>query len=383
MANSRQGSHEKRTQQTHGQAPLSFEDTLKLPNVPDKALPESINKELSTQRIYFSGLAHSRDIDDCLSSVEDLQATWSLRLPSEASIGLPGRTGERLDRAAVAVAEGTSTAPHRPEWSGLSYQPRIAEPFRRGRIRTIAGRSIEPFYGIYDNPDARKVYYPEDYPWRCTGRIFTYTTWPTPNWSWSGSGVLIGPRLVLTAGHVAPWGSRSWAMLFIPAYWDGASVYGAGASSYVSDYRGWNTGGGTAYDICLLRLYQPLGNQLGWIGSRTYDGDWEGGNYWVLTGYPGAIAAANRPAYQSGVAVLDDDEDGDAQQIEHHGDSSPGESGGPMFGFWNDGPHAIGTTSGGETISGGFLGIGNEDNNIAAGGDAMVDLVKWGLSNWP
>jgi hypothetical protein len=81
--------------------------------------------------------------------------------------------------------------------------------------------------------------------------------------------------------------------------------------------------------------------------------------------------------------VLDDDEDGDAQQLEHHGDSSPGESGGPVFGFWNDGPHAIGITSGGETISGGFLGIGNEDNNIAAGGPAMVDLVKWGLSNWP
>ena len=90
-----------------------------------------------------------------------------------------------------------------------------------------------------------------------------------------------------------------------------------------------------------------------------------GGNYWTLTGYPGTIAGGQRPVYQSGVAVLDDDEDGDAQEIEHHGDSSPGKSGGPMYGFWSDGPYAIGTTSGGETISGGFLGIGNEDNNIA------------------
>jgi hypothetical protein len=80
--------------------------------------------------------------------------------------------------------------------------------------------------------------------------------------------------------------------------------------------------------------------------------------------------------------VLDDDEDGDAQEIEHHGDSSPGQSGGPMFGFWDDGPHAIGTTSGGEAISG-FLGIGSEDNNIAAGGGAMVDLIKWAQANWP
>jgi V8-like Glu-specific endopeptidase len=368
--------------QTHGHAPLSVEQTLKLDNEPDKPLPDAVKRELSGAKIYLRGIAHRRDVDDYVSAVDETEATWSIRLPSDASLGLPGRTAARLDRSSVAVAEGHSTGLHRPEWSGLAYQPRVAQPFSRGRIRTIGGRMIEPFYGIYDNPDARQVYYPKDYPWRCTGRIFTYTSWPTPNWSWSGSGVLIGPRHVLTAGHVAPWGSQSWAMLFVPAYWDGASIFGAGASSYVSDYRGWNTGGGTAHDSCVLRLYEPLGNQLGWLGSRTYDGAWEGGNYWVLTGYPAAIAGASRPAYQSGVAVLDDDEDGDAQQIEHHGDSSPGESGGPMFGFWDDGPHAIGTTSGGETISGGFLGIGNEDNNIAAGGNAMVDLVKWALSNW-
>ena len=383
MSHSQESSHEKSEVRKHGEKPLSSEDTLKLQNEPDKDLPEAIHRELSASQIYIHGVGHRRDIDDYMNAVEGLEGTWSIRLPSGTSLGLPGRTGERLHRASVAIDKGISTTPHRPEWSGLSYQPRVAGEFRHTMIRTIRGRTIEPFYGIYDSPDARKVYYPRDYPWRCTGRIFTYTTWPTPNWSWSGSGALVGPRLVLTAGHVAPWGSQSWAMLFVPAYWDGASIFGPGASSYVSDYRGWNTGGGTAHDSCILRLYQPLGNQLGWIGSRTYDGDWEGGNYWVLTGYPGAIAGANRPVFQSGVAVLDDDEDGDAQQLEHHGDSSPGESGGPMFGFWNDGPHAIGTTSGGETISGGFLGIGNEDNNIAAGGDSMVDLIKWGLSNWP
>jgi V8-like Glu-specific endopeptidase len=369
--------------QTSDQTPLSFEDTLRLENRPEKDLPEAIRRELSTQKIYLSGIRHRRDLDDYVNAVEDSDATWSIELPHGASIGLAGQTGERLDRASEDIVDGNSTAPQAPEWSGISYQPRVAEPFHHGRIRTSKGRTIEPFYGIYDNPDARKVYYPRDYPWRCTGRIFTFASWPTPSWNWSGSGVLIGPRLVLTAGHVAPWGSANWAMLFVPGYWDGASVYGAGALSWVSDYRGWNTGGSTAHDICVLRLYQPLGSQLGWIGSRTYDDDWEGGNYWVLTGYPGDIAGGDRPVYQAGVPVLDDDEDDDAQQIEHHGDASPGESGGPMFGFWDDGPHAIGTTSGGERRYGGFLGIGDEDNNIAAGGNAMVNLVKWGLSSWP
>jgi V8-like Glu-specific endopeptidase len=363
-------------------SPLSAEETLRLRESCDKDLPEEIHRELTTPRVYLHGLTHRAQIDDRLAAVEEMEATWSIRLPAGASLGLPGRSAERIDRSSVVLTDGRSTPPNKPEWSGLAYQPRVAQEFHHDMIKSSKGRIIEPYYGIYDNPDARKVYWPQQYPWRCTGRIFTYTTWPAAGWAWSGSGVLIGPRLVLTAGHVAPWGASPWAMLFVPAYWDGASVYGAGASSYVSDYRGWNSGGGTAYDICLLRLYNPLGNWLGWIGSRTYDGAWEGGNYWVLTGYPGAIAGANRPVYQSGVPVLDDDEEGDAQQLEHHGDSSPGESGGPMFGFWNDGPHAIGTTSGGETVSG-FLGIGDEDNNIAAGGSAMVDLVKWGLSNWP
>jgi V8-like Glu-specific endopeptidase len=364
-------------------APFSAETLQKMSIEPDKSMPESVKRELSTPKLYVSGPSSRSHFDECVQPVDGMKSTWSLRLPSNSNFGLAGLTGMRMDRKATLVTESQSSAPGRPEWAGISHLPRPAQAFNRGRIRTIGNRTIEPHYGIYNNPDARQVYYPQDYPWRCTGRIFTYTEWPTPNWAWSGSGALVGPRHVLTAGHVAPWGAQSWAMLFVPAYWDGASIFGAGAQSFISDYRGWNSGGGTAHDSCVLRLFDPLGDQLGWMGTRTYDGAWEGGNYWSLTGYPGAIAGANRPCYQSGVAVLDDDEDGDAQQIEHHGDSSPGESGGPMFSFWDDGPHAIGTTSGGETISGGPFGIGDEDNNIAAGGSAMVDLVNWARSNWP
>ena len=112
--------------------------------------------------------------------------------------------------------------------------------------------------------------------------------------------------------------------------------------------------------------------------------DWEGGGYWELTGYPGAVANAQRPSYEAGIAVLDDDSDGDAVELEHHGDATAGDSGGPFFGFWGDGfPYVIGTVSGGENISGGFLGIGNEDNNICAGGKAMVDMINWARNAWP
>jgi Trypsin len=48
------------------------------------------------------------------------------------------------------------------------------------------------------NPDGRRAYYDESYPWRCLVRI------TTPR-GWSGSGVLIGPRHVLTASHCVDW----------------------------------------------------------------------------------------------------------------------------------------------------------------------------------
>ncbi len=247
----------------------------------------------------------------------------------------------------------------------------------RPPMRRINGRLIEPYYGVY-GPDDRQVYYPSDYPWRCVGRVFVWTNWASGgSWDWWGSGVLVGPRHVMTAGHVCPWGSGSWAMQFIPAYWDGSSVHGEGARSFVSDFNGWNTDNTVAaHDMAVLRLYEPIGSWLGWMGTKAYDPGWQGGAYWTLTGYPAMVAGAERPSYESSIPVLHHDDDGEAKELEHHGDATGGDSGGPFFAFWDDGPYSIGTTSGGEIEAGG------EDNNVEAGGKAMVDLAQWALTNW-
>ena len=174
-------------------------------------------------------------------------------------------------------------------------------------------------------------------------------------------------------------------MKFVPSYWNGAPLAGAGALSFASDYRGWNTSDTVAgNDYAILRLYDPIGSWLGWMGTKTYDSSWNGGNYWTLAGYPAAIAGGERPSDQSGIPVLDTDgADDNSIEIEHHGDATGGDSGGPFFGFWSDGPYAVGVTSGGERITGTPFGWGDEDNNIEAAGAGMVDLVKWGLANWP
>jgi len=168
-------------------------------------------------------------------------------------------------------------------------------------------------------------------------------------------------------------------MKFTPGLYDDVSVDGPGVLSYVSDVHGYNDGEQvTAWDMALLRLYTPLGTQLGFFGSKTYNASWENQPYWYLCGYPDAITQ-HRPSYQLGISVLDHDNSGTAMQLEHQGDSTGGDSGGPFFSFWPDGfPYVIGTVSGGESLTGKEA----EDNNICAGGQAIVDLIKWGLANW-
>jgi hypothetical protein len=126
------------------------------------------------------------------------------------------------------------------------------------------------------------------------GRIFN-------NRGESGTGALVGDRIVITAGHMVPWGDSPWWMRFVPAYYDGASLHGAGIESYVSDARGYNTSGSvTGYDWAVLRLYEPLGQWLGYFGYNGYSDNWNDGAYWSLIGYPGAIANAQRPSFRAG-----------------------------------------------------------------------------------
>ena len=61
-------------------------------------------------------------------------------------------------------------------------------------VSTEDGRILEPYYGIF-GPDDRQIYWPDPYPWGCIGRIFTWNDFSQPNWTWWGSGALVGPRM--------------------------------------------------------------------------------------------------------------------------------------------------------------------------------------------
>src|SRR5436190_608793 len=363
--------------------PLSPDEYLMLNNTPAaQSLPKEIAAQAETRRAAIYAPGKDFDPGKVIKSRE-ASGVWEIELPLGSGLGLPGRKLQRMSPAEVTRGiKGKLSAigePFRPPWIDFTPHPKTvtdSRPF----MRTLDGRLVEPHYGVFGSDD-RVVYYPSGYPWTCIGRIFVWNDFSKPNWSWYGSGVLIGGRVVLTAGHMVPWGSSNWAMQFIPAYYDGGSTLGAGVLSWVSDCHGYNTGNTvSAWDMAVCRLYTPLGNTYGYFGTKAYSSSWEGGNYWTLAGYPAAVAGGNRPSRQMWWPVLDDDTDGSADELEYQADATGGNSGGPAFGFWSGQPYAIATHSGGEKIS--FIWT-IEDNNIGAGGGALNSLVGWARSNWP
>ncbi|MET0780230.1 MAG: hypothetical protein ABWZ16_01755, partial [Microbacterium sp.] len=199
---------------------------------------------------------------------------------------IPGQEQSELSPPeAAAPASEQSTEPYCPPWA-TPADPASDESF------TIEGDSfIAP--AVHEEPN------PMLYPMCTVGIVFNSN-------GQRGSGVLVGPNLLLTAGHVAPWGAANWSMEFVPAYRNGARPFG---SSYVQNYHGYNTTGSvTGYDFIICKLYNPLGTALGWMGSASFGNEDDYYNKrFVSSGYPGSYG--ERPAVELDMAVRDIDND--------------------------------------------------------------------------
>jgi len=379
----------KRRPVAHSQPPLTAEHLAKFENTAATVeMPARWAEFLSRRRLELTVTGRMKGEPFEALRSHDAAGIRRWNLAPGVAIGMRGRKLERLTPRRVRVRAGVEgPAAHIPPWVPRVYHPTLSAPplWASGSVERH-GRRGELFYGVYP-PEDRQVYYPSGYPWQCIGKVYAWNDINADSPSWSGSGVLIGPRHVLTAGHMVPWDGTTWGMQFIPAYYDGSSLNGPGASSWVSDARGWETSYRSRYpgadDIAVLRLFDPLGEALGYFGAKTYSQGWNNLPDFYLMGYPSMIANAERPSYERRIPVLRDDENNSFAQIDHHGDSTPGDSGGPFWAFWADGfSYAVGTVSGGYTVSD-SKGNVLDDNNVAAGGSPMVNLINQVRTDWP
>jgi hypothetical protein len=270
-----------------------------------------------------------------------------------------GRAG--LDELAE-YADGPDTPAFRPPWLALEHLPRI----RPALIPRLVGAAATHVTTIGESTTAA-------WPWTTPGKLFM----DRPGQSWVGSGVLVGPRLLLTASHAVPWGTSDSTIRFVPAYRNGNDPRFGDA--YVLSWRGvQNTSNVTGLDYVICQLDRRIGDVAGWMGSyRSSDDDFYYDRDWTSVGYPVSFAGGERPAVEAPLRVADIDDDGDGLEIETYKFALGGWSGGPLFGWVDGQPRVVGIESGYETD---FL---DPTRTVFAGGQHLVDLVKYGLANWP
>ncbi|HQR13136.1 MAG TPA: hypothetical protein PKW52_16830 [Nitrospira sp.] len=233
--------------------------------------------------------------------------------------------------------------------------------FMRGEI------GVKTIFGV----DNRKVFYSTAYPWRCVGKVESPIG--------SGSGVMIGPRHLLTCSHIIDWrpnNTTGW-LKFTPMYYNGSSPYGSAWA--IRTYYKHKVSGPTIdsteikFDYVVVVLDRPMGNATGWMGSKSYSDSWDGGAYWTHAGYPGDLTGGQRPTYQTSIALDGDFWSPDSHEsMSHKGDVWPGQSGGAFWGYWNNSPYAVAVQS-----------AHNPSDNLASGGSDLVDLVIKARAEFP
>jgi len=316
---------------------------------------------------------------------------WSVYIRSPSSyiqLGLPVDSVEKIDakelyRSAekISVHEG-----YHPPWLRRQYLPRIIP--RRAPVCVQPFRDLD--FGIQAGLHEGQL----------TTAGLLYAELAERNWPWCtvgqvsvnipgqvgrlGSGVLVGPNLILTASHMVPWDATgAWSMQFTPSYRATDPNPAPFGSSWVEHVRGHVTEENdvNANDYVIAKLQTPLGNSVGWMGSQSFgnDDDYEGPS-WMSVGYPGYSGV---PFWAPDIKIVDVVSSGDGRELETGDFLMGGWSGGPLIGFLGLDPKVLGIASGSETeFSLGWIHV-TETHSVFAGGKHMVDLVKYGYANWP
>lgn len=312
--------------------------------------------------------------------------TWSrLTLQGAGATLLGGLPGLRHDddtkHLETAAPHALATEPHRPAWLDLEYVPTLV-PFRQRPLLDCApGRKFSEPISSYQTNERTDEALRFIYPWRTIGQVLVGFGTDFTNVQWSGTGVLVGRNLMLTASHIAPWnrGPGQWWMRFVPGKRINDEPHGSSyVESFYGSYEDPNDFEASGWDYVICKLYTPLGDALGWMGSRSFgnEDDYYSRRF-ISVGYPGYFG--DKPAVEFDIDIDDIDNDGAGLELETTYDNSPlgpGWSGGPLWMWENEKPYVVGILSGNEKD-----GL-DPRRYVFGGGGLLVDRVKYGIANY-
>jgi len=297
--------------------------------------------------------------------------TYEIRLEIQGArlgvrTGLPGLHGVDVSDRIGRDVDDRRLQAYIPDHLGFDLTPKQLVKAHQ-RIPQRMDPELRYNTTIFGDED-RQVFRDTSYPWGAFGRCETNLG--------PFSGVMVGPRHILTCNHGVDWtpppGYEADWLTFTPSYYSGDAPFGSTYATHVywvqkDNNDGFSNGDEGMYDYAVLVLKDRIGESTGWLGTRRYTDAWDTNPNWWHIGYPQDLTSVERPTFQRGITMNGDDDQEDRHQaLYHQADVFPGQSGGPMFGFWEGdvGPRAVAVQS-----------WQNTDTNGASGGGDLVDLV--------
>jgi glutamyl endopeptidase len=261
----------------------------------------------------------------------------------------------------------------------------VAKPGQESPVSTESLQPLDAYWGSYGTPVARAlarssnpvmevVIGPDDriqitrtneYPWRCICSLLITAADGT---SWIGTGWLVAPRLLLTAGHcVYMHNQGGWASQIevIPGRNGSDRPFGSCITSNLRSVVGWTNSRDRNYDYGAILLPENCryGDQLGWFGYAVKnDGEL---NQLVtnLSGYPGDKPNGTQWFHSRTL------KDVDSQVLTYETDTAGGQSGAPVWVRMQDGNrYGVGIHTNGDLAGNSATRINQEVYN---------NIVRW------
>lgn len=152
---------------------------------------------------------------------------------------------------------------------------------------------------IIEVDDRRRIETTNQYPWSTVCKLkVTFSDGARAE----GTGTMVGPHHVLTAGHCVIDKEHGWAesVEVIPGYNGAEQPFGNAGKKMICSFAGWFKAFDPKFDLAMVITDSDIGSKTGWMGMQAL-GDEELRTMRVHTsGYPGDKDRAQRLYYAAG-----------------------------------------------------------------------------------
>ena len=270
---------------------------------------------------------------------------------SEASISAPPSLGPEPGETQVSDAGSEVVEGHQPPAAAIAAAERFAaeaaaaDPQEAPPLRDIGEASFGPRFvpeSVIGPVDSRvRITTTDVYPWRVHCSLLITAA---DNSRWIGTAWFIGPRTLITAGHVVyikgsglP-GRDGWvkSMEVVPGRDAANRPFGFATSGHFHTVNGWAATGDQEYDYGAITIPSPMGDQVGWIGYGVFSDDDLLASTANVSGYPGDKPAGTQWYDFRKIANVG------ARKVFYELDTAGGQSGSAVYRFANGARYAVG-----------------------------------------